>query len=218
MKKLILMVALLPGLALAAPQSPPARGGGSQAGSDDPARFAQMQRRMRIAWTLGLAEALDLDDAGALRARDVLARFDDRRAPLRKQIRDGVRVLRDAARGDKDALPQVDATLQRLRDARTQLQSLNTEMFQQLTQGFPPEKKARAALFLARFREREQRLLIRPGGPGHGFQGRSGRGAMMMDEGAPPGVGPGPGPMMERHAMRTGDGPDQEMEEWVEEE
>ena len=212
MRRLTVMLALVPGLALAAPQNPPGRGA-NQAGVDDPARFAQMQKRMRLARTLGLAEALDLDDAGAMRVRDVLARFDDRRAPLRKQVRDSARVLRDAARGDKDALPQVDSALQKLRDARNQLQSLDHEMFQQLTQGLNAEKKARAALFLARFHEREHRIFFRgPGGPGHGFPGRGGRGAMMMDEGGHP-----PGPtMMERHAMMMGEEPD--VEEWFEEE
>ena len=222
MKRLTLMLALVPGLALAAPQNAPARAGANQAGADDPARFAQMQKRMRLARTLGLAEALDLDDAGAMRARDVLARFDDRRAPLRKQARDSVRVLRDAARGDKDALPQVDSALQKLREARNQLQNLDTEMFQQVTQGLTPEKKARAALFLARFHQREHRIFFRgPGGPGHGFPGHGGRGAMgaMMDEGMHHGGEPGPGPMMmQRHAMLMGDAPEPEMEEWFEEE
>lgn len=220
MKNLVLVLALLPTLASAAPQSPPARGAG-QAG-DDAARAAQMQKRMRIARTLGLAEALELDDAAALRARDVLGRFDDRRAPLRKQVRDNVRVLRDASRGDKDAASHVDAALQKLREARTQLQNLDAEMLQQLTQGLSPEKKARAALFLARFHEREQRLFVRggPGGPGHGFRG--GRGAMMMEDDMRPGPGGGPGGpgpmMMERHAMAMGQGGEPEMEEWFDEE
>jgi Heavy-metal resistance len=212
MKKLTLALALLPGLALAAPQGQPARGGAQPGGSDDPGRAAQVQKRMRIARTLGLTEALDLDDASAMRVRDVLARFDDRRAPLRKQVRDNVRILRDAARGDKEALPQVEAALQRLREARNGLQNLNQEMFQQLTQGLTPEKKARAALFLARFQEREHRIFVRGlGGPGQGFHGRGGPGAMMMEE-------PGPGGMMrERHAMMMGDAPEPEMEEWFEE-
>jgi hypothetical protein len=219
MKKLTLMMAVLPGLALAAPQGPAARGAAQGPGQDESARSAQIQKRMRLARTLGLAEALDLDDKGAMRARDVLARFDEKRAPLRKQIRDGIRILRDAARGDKDAMPQVDATLQRLRDARNQLQNLNLEMFQQLTQGLSPEKKARAALFLARFHEREGRISPRgPGGPGHGFHGRGGHGAM-MERGGMLGTEPGPaaGGPDERHAMMMGEGPEPEMEEWFEE-
>ena len=219
MKNLTLMLAILPGLALAAPQGP-ARAAAQAGDQDDSTRLAQMQKRMRLARTLGLAEALDLDAAGAMRARDVLARFDDRRAPMRKQVRDSIRVLRDAARGDKDALPQVEAAMQRLRDTRNQLQNLNLEMFQQLTQGLSPEKKARAALFLARFHEREQRMsLRRPGGAGHGFRGRDGEGAMGWG-GRHHGFEPLPGGEMgERHAMvmGDGDGSEPEMEEWFEE-
>jgi hypothetical protein len=214
MKKLTLALALLPALGLAAQQTSPARGGAGAA--DDASRLAQMQKRMRLARTLGLAEALDLDDAGAMRARDVLARFDDRRVPLRKQVRDGVRVLQDAARGDKDALPQVDPALQKIRDARTQLQNLNTEMFEQLTKGLSPDKKARAALFLARFHEREHRIFIRqPGFPGHG-----GRGAMMMEGGPHEGMGPPPpGPVMfERQKMVMGEMPGPDTDEWLDDE
>ncbi len=96
MKKLTLMLALAPALALAAQQQ-----GAQQRGQDGdtPARQEQVQKRMRLARTLGLAEALDLDEAGALKMRDLIAKYDDRRTPLRKQVRDAVRTLRDAAQG-----------------------------------------------------------------------------------------------------------------------
>jgi len=186
MKRLLITLALLPALAVAAPPDAPGRGP-QGAGPDDQARMQQAQKRMRVARTIAFAEALDLDEAGAMRVRDVMARFDERRAPLRKQIMDNVRVLRDAARGDKAAGAQVDQAVQRLRDARTKLHALNGELFQQLTQGLSPEKKAKAALFLARFEHRAHGMMHRRhggwggGGPGH---------AMMMGE-DPPGPGGG---------------------------
>jgi Heavy-metal resistance len=210
MKRLTLMLALAPALALAAPQQ--AAQGRGAAGNQD--RTEQVQKRMRLARTLGLAEVLDLDEAGALKLRDVMARYDDRRAPLRKQVRDATRTLRDAAQGDQAAAANVDAALKSLREAHAQLQTLNAELFQQMTQGLPPQKKARAALFLARFREREARMHGHGPGPGgmggmggmrgHGGPGGPGgpgpRGAF-MEEG-----GPGEGPMMmERHASAMGD-------------
>jgi hypothetical protein len=198
MKKLIAMMALLPALAVAAPQGGPKSGGPPGPDVDDAARAQMMQKRMRVARTIALAEALDLDDAGAMRARDVMARFDERRAPLRTQIMEAVRVLQDAARGDKAAAGQVDQAVKRLRDARAQMQALDGEMFQQLTQGLSPEKKAKAALFLARFQHRAHRMMMHRGhggpweggGPGRGMGG-PGHGMMMGGGDAPPGAGAG---------------------------
>jgi hypothetical protein len=215
MKKLTAILALLPAVALAAPQGPPARGAGAGqgAGPDDPARMERMQKRVRLARTLGLAEALDLDDAGAIRARDVMAKFDERRAPLRKQVADNVRVLQDAARGDKDAGAKVDQAVQHLREARTQLQALKSEMFQQLSQGLSPQKKAKAALFLATFHARAERMMMHHGprgGPGAGQGGGRGAGRGMggMGMGSEE-MQPGAGSQGGRQAMMMGDGGDE---------
>ena len=186
MKALALLV-LLPSLALAAPQ-------GSAPGQGDPdanMHMQRMQKRMRLARMLGLAEALDLDDAATLRARDVLSRFDAKVAPLRKQLRDGFHILRDAASGDTAAAGQVDATLKSLRETREKLQSITVDMFQELTQGLSPEKKARAAIFLVHFQQHAARMA------GHGGQGER--------HGQRPGHnGMGPGGMMGPHGMGEG--------------
>ena len=219
MKKLTVMLALLPAVALAAPQGSPARGAGpgQGAGPDDPARMERMQKRMRLARTLGLAEALDLDDAGAIRVRDVMAKFDERRTPLRKQVADNVRILRDAARGDKDAGAKVDQAVQRLREARTQLQALKSEMLQQLSQGLSPQKKAKAALFLATFHSHAERMMMH-GGPGAGPRGGRGMGKGMGGMGMGMGSGemqPGDGPQAGRQAKMMGDGGDEpDTDEW----
>jgi hypothetical protein len=211
MKKLALVLTLAPALALAqasgaaAPPPgkgpPPGRAQGAGAPPDDATRLQRQQKRMRLAATLGLAEALDLDDAGALRVRDVLARYGEKRQPIQRQIRDSVRTLRDAAQGDTAAGAQVDAALKRLQDARAQRQALDQEMLQQLTQGLSPDKKARAALFLARFRERASRMAMR-GGPGgwHGGSGGMGPGHMGPGGMGPGGMGPG-----RPHAMMDDD-------------
>ena len=188
--KWIALLIIVPSLALAAPPSGP---GGADAGQ----RVERMQKRMRLARLLGLAEALDLDDAATLRARDVLARFDAKVAPLRKQLRDGFHILRDAANGDSAAAAQVEATLKALRETRDKLQSATMDMFQELTQGLTPEKKARAAIFLVHFQEHAARMMHRDGpGDRHGMGPRRGMG--------PGGMGPGgmgPGGVMEHHGM-----------------
>jgi hypothetical protein len=213
MKTLALMLAVVPTLAMAAPQGPPA---GRGAGPDEAQRAEYMQKRMRLARTLGLAEALDLDEAGALKLRDTMARFDERRAPVAKQIRESMRVLHDAARGDKAAAGQVDAAIKRLREGRSQMLTLQAEMLGQITQGLSPERKARAALFLGRFHERAGRMMPRDEcpacwhgrgkgmGPGRPGRGRGGMGMGPDLNGAPP---------LERQAMGP-QGPDDDGQGW----
>lgn len=163
MRELTWLAVLLPALAAAAPQG----AGAPPRDADRAERAEHMQKRMRLARAMALAEALDLDDAAALRTRDVLARYDEKRAPLRAQARDALRVVRDAAHGDQAAAAQVDAALQRARDARAKLQQLDAQMLDEVAKGLTPERKARAAMILARFH-----------GPHHmaGFRGREGCG------------------------------------------
>jgi len=206
MRKTLVALMALPALALAEPnKNPPQAGQAGQPGSWDQAR---VEKRMRLARTLGLAEVLDLDTAQALKLDDTLGKFDERRKAARKQASDASEVLRGAARGTATPKPgaaDVDAAISKLLDARAQLQAIDRDMLQAITRGLAPEQKARAALFLGRFRDRiERHMWMRPGMGGQGM-GR--------------GMGPG---MMERgqQGMRTrwgnddhlarlgGDGPD----------
>ena len=185
MRRISLVVALLlPLAALAAPPGPPpGRGPGA---SDEGARRERMERRMRMARTLGLAEALDLSEAEALKVRELLAGYDARRVPLRAQVRESGDVVRRAARGDATAQKGLDEALQKAREAKGQLQAIHDEMFQSVTKGLTPERKARAALFLQRFQQRQ-------GAFGRDMQMRGERGGG-HGQGRGQGMGPGSGP------------------------
>jgi len=188
MKKLLLLLVLAPALALAR------EGGGSPPGPDGEARgwspeaAQRMQRRTQLALTLGLAEALDLNEAQALKVRDQLERLSPRRQAAHKQLRESVQVLRRSAKGEKVPGAEVDQALTRLLDARDQLQALDRELLTSVTKDQPPEKRARAVLFLARF---QQHALQRAGSAA-----RRGMGRGPMGPGGPggPGVWPGHGP------------------------
>ena len=209
MKKTLLLAAALSLAPLAAraqnapPPPPNAAGkpakGGQGPGMGDPER---MEKRMRLARTLGLAEALDLDSAQALKLGDAIAKFDDRRLAAHKQLRDASQVLRTAARGEKVEAAAVDQAIQKALDARAQIQAVDREVVATVTKDLTPDKKARAVLFLAKFQGRfgHGPGMMRGGagmprgmGPGDGMgPGRGmgmGPGAMGM------GMGPGPGPM-----------------------
>lgn len=197
MRKLLVVVMLLPALALAQGRGPgtgPGPGAGPRdgRGRGDP---EQAEKRMRLARVLGLAEALDLDAAAALKMGETMARFDDRRLAAHKQARDARQVLRDAARTGKAAPAEVDQALQKIFDARATMLAADRELVAAVTKDLPPEKRARAALFLSRFEERIERRMFRaygPGrGPGPGAEGRMGPGGRGQALGFR-GGGPGP--------------------------
>ena len=198
MKRIAVALALcLPLAALAAPQGPGP--GPGPRGEGREARRAQMMKRMRVAFTVGYAEALDLSEADALKARDVLGKFDGRRAALHQQMHEQVTVVRKAAEGDAAAGKALDGAIGKLRELRGQMMTMRDEMFQELTRGLSPQKKAKAALFLNRFRARmmmggmhmrERVIEMRRGmrcpkgecGPGMG-RGMGGPGGMGMGGG-----------------------------------
>ena len=219
MKKLATFLVTLPAaLLLALPALTSAQGAGTGPGPGGPnanpeEHFAQMEKRMRVARALGLAEALDLDEKQAEKMREVLGRFDDQRQPLMKQMHDGMQVLRQAARGDKANLAKVDEGVQKVFDARGKLTSLDRDMFQAISKDLSPEKRARAAVFLAHFQGRFG-AGMGPGmghggghkGQGHGPGGRGmgpgpGGGGMGPGMGPPPGGGDGMAPEYGREPM-----------------
>ncbi|HEY6097877.1 MAG TPA: hypothetical protein VIW03_00510, partial [Anaeromyxobacter sp.] len=190
MKKLVAVLAALPMVAFAQGMGPPrdgARGPGQGWGQGQGRMNPEwMQKRARLALTLGLAEALDLDQAQALKLGDVVAKFVDRRRAVHEQVRDARVTLRKAAQGEKVAAADVDQAIAKVLDGRAQIQAIDRELVGAVTRDLTPEKKARAVLFLGRFQSR----FGRGGGPG-------------MHPGMP-GGGPGPGGQGLRGGPRQG--------------
>lgn len=139
----MLALSLLPLLAWAAP--PDTRKEGREA-----ERLERAEKRQRLRQVLELSDALELDNAQALKMETTLRAFDEKRRPLREQVRESARILHQAARGDSAALPQVDAAAQRAFEARERIAVLDKELYQALAKELPPEKRARLALTLAR--------------------------------------------------------------------
>ncbi|MBN8226790.1 hypothetical protein JYK02_04625 [Corallococcus macrosporus] len=144
MKRMTLVLAFaLPVMALAQPMPQPP-------GGRDPDRMARAEQRQRLRQVLELADTLELDSAQALKMDETLRRFEDRRRPLREQVRESARILHQAARGDSAALGQVDAAAQKAFDARAQIAALDRELYQALAKDLSPQKRARLAMLMAR--------------------------------------------------------------------
>ncbi len=162
---LLALVVALPGAARAQQGPPSGAGPGTGAGQGQgagPGRGGQgaewrerIERRVRLARSLGLAETLDLDEAGAARMNAIMAPFDARRKAVLDGIRGDLKTLRQAARGGATvSADAVNGAVQRVFDARQASLAIDREMFAAMSQGLPPEKVARLALFFARFRAR----------------------------------------------------------------
>jgi hypothetical protein len=159
-----ILCAALP-LAALAQGGPPAAEKG-QGPKFDPQR---MEKRMRLARTLGLAEALDLDEQAALKLGQTLSKFDERRAAVRKQLQDSRQVIIRAAKGEKVSAADVDQAITKALDGRAQIQAINREMVGAITKDLSPEKKARAVIFLAKFQRRFPGMHPGMMGPGRGM-------------------------------------------------
>lgn len=140
----VLALALLPWMAVAQP----AREQRREAREGE--RLERVEKRQRLRQVLELSDALELDNAQALKMEQTLRAFDERRRPLREQVREAARILHQAAQGDSAALPQVDGAAQRAFEARERIVALDRELYQALAKELPPAKRAKLALTLAR--------------------------------------------------------------------
>ncbi|MBJ6763063.1 hypothetical protein JGU66_20035 [Myxococcaceae bacterium JPH2] len=113
-------------------------------------RLERSEQRSRLRRVLELTDALELDNAQALKVEDTLRRFDEKRRPLREQVREAARTLILAAQGDNAALAQADAAAQRAFEARAQILAMDRDLYAALAKELPAQKRARLALALAR--------------------------------------------------------------------
>ena len=157
MKTKLMMSMLLCGALTAFAAPPPGgKGGGGQAnpgkwgGEDREERLETREREARLMYVVSISEALELNEADALKLSDKLKVIEEKRRPLRQSMGEAMRSLKDAADNDAAALAQVDANVQKVLDGRAQMAAIDKELFSSLSQGYSPQKRARLALVLAR--------------------------------------------------------------------
>jgi hypothetical protein len=129
---------------------------------------AQLEQRARLMATMQISEALGLDDASTLKLKDTLTRWDVQKAPLRQEMFDLAQTLRRAGRGDTTAYGQVDPAIKRIQEIRAQLQQIDQSLFQQLSTGVSPQKKAKLALVMAKLPQAMREMVKGGKGPKDG--------------------------------------------------
>ncbi len=107
------------------------------------------EREGRLRMVVALSEALELNEADALKLSEQIKGLEQKRRPLRMQMGEAMRALKDAADGNAAAQAAVDANIQLILDGRAQMAALDKELFAGLSQGLSPQKRAKLALTLA---------------------------------------------------------------------
>jgi hypothetical protein len=117
-------------------------------GEADLANQDKNEARVRMRYVLGLAEALELNEAESLKLAEKLKVLSEKRKPVRIQLGEARRAIKAAAEGDMAAQAQVDVNIQKIFDLQTQMAVLNKEMYQVLAKDLSPQKKARLSIAL----------------------------------------------------------------------
>jgi hypothetical protein len=152
MKRVMLAVMMLTSMmALAAP--PTGKTGQPKWDGDDEGRQEKKEdreRRARMYFVVSVAEALELNEAEALKLADKVKVLEEKRRPIREAMHAAMRDVKAAADGDAAALTQVDANIQKVLEGRAQMAAMDKEMFATLGKDYPPQKRAKLALVLAK--------------------------------------------------------------------
>ncbi|MEW6433139.1 MAG: hypothetical protein AB1730_16670 [Myxococcota bacterium] len=153
MKTLVTMLVLA--LSTTAFAAPPGGKPGKWAGDPEKLqeKLEERETRTRMLFVLTVAEALELNEAEALKLSEKVKGIEEKRRPVREAMFTAMRQVKAAADGDAAALAQVDANIQKVLDGRAQMAAMDKDMFAYLAKDLTPQKKAKLALVLAKMHE-----------------------------------------------------------------
>ncbi len=113
-------------------------------------RREERAKAARMVLVVSVAEALELNEAQALKLSEKIKALDEKRRPIREAMGEAMRQVKAASDGDTAALGTLDANVQKVLDGRVQLAQLDKELYTQLAEGQPAQKKAKLAVALAK--------------------------------------------------------------------
>jgi pantothenate synthetase len=126
----------------------PAKWGGKDASA--PAQADLAARHARLKYVVEIAEALELNEADALKLSEKLKGLEERRQPVRQAMHQAMKAVKAAADGDAAALKDVDANVQQVLDGRAQMAVMDKELFTTLSKDLSPQQRAKLAVVLAK--------------------------------------------------------------------
>jgi hypothetical protein len=150
-------------------------------GAPDRATREQVLKKIHTSFILELGEMLELDTPATIKLSERLQPYDSRRIQLRMDTWDAMEQLKKISKGKAEGDPVELA--RKIAKNRMQLAQVDSEELEELIKGLPPDKVAKAALFLAQYPRRIERMARDI------LQER-----MRDNPGEGPGAPPGPGP------------------------
>jgi hypothetical protein len=157
MQKLLLSTMLLSSLVLAGPKNKPAKWDAMDP-EERVEKREERARQARMMLVVAVAEALELNEAQALKLSDKLKAVDDKRRPVREAMGEAMLQVKAAAEGDAAAAASLDQNVQKVLEGRVQLAQLDKELYATIAEGQTPQKKAKLALVLAKVGEEMRRF------------------------------------------------------------
>lgn len=157
MQKLLLSTMLLSSLALAGPKNNPAKWDAMDT-EERAEKHEERARQARMMLLVSVAEALELNEAQALKLSEKLKVIDEKRRPVREAMGEAMRQVKAAADGDAAASANIDQHVQKVLEGRVQMAQLDKELYATLAEGQTPQKKARLAVVLAKVGEEMRRM------------------------------------------------------------
>ncbi|MDP1914967.1 MAG: hypothetical protein Q8L14_01890 [Myxococcales bacterium] len=157
MQKLLLSTMLLSSLALAGPKNHPAKWDAMDP-EERAEKHEERARQARMMLLVSVAEALELNEAQALKLSEKLKVIDEKRRPVREAMGEAMRQVKAASEGDAAAAANIDQHVQKVLDGRVQMAQLDKELYATLAEGQTPQKKARLAVVLAKVGEEMRRM------------------------------------------------------------
>jgi len=118
----------------------------------------RVQNDMHLLRIIGLADALGLSEAEALRLDRIMHPFDERKREVRVQINEAAKVIQRATEGDSAALARVDQAMETVLSGRVLVAEIDKEMIQAVAREITPQQRAKMSVFFAKYGQQARQM------------------------------------------------------------
>jgi hypothetical protein len=150
MRSLLIALLAIPAASMGANPAPPEPAAANQ---------RRIQNELHLLRIIGLADALGLNEAEALRLDRLMRPYDERKRKVRAQIGEALKVIKLATEGDPAALASIDPALETVLNGRAQVAEIDRDMLLGVSRELTPQQRAKMAVFFARFGQHARQVV-----------------------------------------------------------
>lgn len=118
----------------------------------------RVQNDLHLLRIIGLADALGLNEAEALRLDRIMHPFDERKREVRAQINEAAKLIQRATEGDSTALARVDQAMETVLSGRVLVAEIDKEMIQAVARELTPQQRAKMSVFFAKYGQQARQM------------------------------------------------------------